>query len=273
MKSTNDLIIKLLTKHIQSIPKLSKSFDFSHKQQKYNLSEYLIDILYVLKTGIAWRDLRSHINWNSVYKTYVKLNSFKIFKISYVSLLNKYFKKSFNNKLRYVSTDTSFIPNKKGKDLTGYNKFYNRKRGTKISLITDSKGIPFNLQCFKGNMYDSKILLLHLKHPDLIELKDIMPKKRCFLADPGYDSKQIRSELNNMNYEPLIVQNKRNIKDPAKLNILSNKEKKIYKKRLVIERTFNRMKMDRKLCLRYESKIENFEGFIYLSLIKRLCQV
>ena len=53
MKSTNNLIIKLLTKHIQSIPKLSKSFDFSHKQQKYKLSEYLIDILYVLKTGIA----------------------------------------------------------------------------------------------------------------------------------------------------------------------------------------------------------------------------
>jgi hypothetical protein len=46
----------------------------------YNLSEYLIDILYVLKTDIAWCDLRSHIDWNSVYKTYVKLNSFNIFK-------------------------------------------------------------------------------------------------------------------------------------------------------------------------------------------------
>ena len=72
MKSTNDLIIKLLTKHIFSIPKLSKSFDFSHKQQKYILSEYFTDILYVLKTGIAWRDLRSNINWNSVYKVYIK---------------------------------------------------------------------------------------------------------------------------------------------------------------------------------------------------------
>jgi hypothetical protein len=78
MKPSNNLFLKLLMKHIRSIPKLVYSFNFSHKQQKYNLSEYLIDILYVLKTGIAWRDLRSHINWNSVYKTYVKLNTLDI---------------------------------------------------------------------------------------------------------------------------------------------------------------------------------------------------
>jgi transposase len=98
-----------------------------------------------------------------------------------------------------------------------------------------------------------------------------MPQEKYFLADPGYDSKLIRSELKDFNYKSLIVQNKRNIKNPDKLIRFNNKEKKIYKKRLVIERTFNRLKMDRKLCLRYESKIKNFEGFIYLSLIKRLC--
>jgi hypothetical protein len=102
MKPLNNLILKLSMKHIRSIPKLAKSFDFSYKQQKYNLSEYLIDILYVLKTGIALRDLRSHINWNSVYKTYVKLNSFNIFKLSYIAILKKYFKKTFNNKLKMV---------------------------------------------------------------------------------------------------------------------------------------------------------------------------
>ncbi len=42
-----------------------------------------------------------------------------------------------NKKLRFISTlrvtlptDTSFIPNKKGEDVKGYNKFYNRKNGT-----------------------------------------------------------------------------------------------------------------------------------------------
>jgi len=27
----------------------------------------LVDILYVLKTGIPWRSARSHIHWNTLY--------------------------------------------------------------------------------------------------------------------------------------------------------------------------------------------------------------
>lgn len=282
MKTKNELVIKLLIKNIKSNCRLYKSFDFSHKQQKFKLSEYLTDILYVLKTGIAWRDLRSRINWNSVYKVYVKLNAFDIFKLSYVSLLNKYFKRSYNNKLRYISTDTSFIPNKKGKDLIGYNKFYaciiiifnydnNRKNGTKISLIADSNGIPFNLKCYRGNINDSKILLNHLKNGNIVCINHLVPYNNYFLADPGYDTKLIKKQLKERNYNPLIAQNKRNIKDPAKIIKFNNNEKRIYNKRLTIERTFNRMKMNRKICLRYESKITNFIGFIYLSLIKMLC--
>jgi transposase len=74
-----------------------------------------------------------------------------------------------------------------------------------------------------------------------------------------------------MKYRPLIVQNKRNIKDRKKLKTLTNYEKKIYKKRLVIEKTFNNIKMNKRLCMRYDSKIESFIGFIYLSFIKMLC--
>lgn len=271
MKSINELVIKLLVKHIKEEAKLYKSFDFSHKQQKYKLSDYLSVILYVLKTGISWRDIKSHINWNSVYKTYVKLNSYNIFKLSYISLLNKYYKKSYNNKLKYISSDTTFIPNKKGKDLIGYNKYYNKKNGTKISLITDSNGIPFNVKCYKGNINDSKILMDQLETDNLVNITNLRPNNTYFLADPAYDVKVIRDKLKDMNYNPLIAQNKRNIKDKSKIITLDKNDKNVYNKRLVIERTFNRMKNDRKLCLRYESKITNFMGFIYLSLIKMLC--
>ena len=133
----NSFIVGILIKHIKSFKNLYKSFNFSHSQQKYDLSDYLIEILFVLKTGIAWRDIRSKINWNSIYKIYIKLNNHHIFETKYVDLLNKYIKKGSNNKLKYVSTlrakaDTTFIPNKKGKDCIGYNKFYvYRKNGTR----------------------------------------------------------------------------------------------------------------------------------------------
>ena len=106
---------------------------------------------------------------------------------------------------------------------------------------------------------------------NLINLDDKHPKNRYFMADAGYDSKKIRHTILDMNYKPLIVQNKRNIKDPDKIIKFNKREEIIYKKRLVIERIINRMKMNRKICLRYESKIENFMGFVYLSLIKMLC--
>jgi transposase len=271
MNTKNDIIVKLLMKHIKTNDKLYKSFNFSHKRQKYKLSEYLIDILYVLKTGIGWRDIRSHIGWNSIYKVYVKLNTNNIFKLSYIELLNKYIKKGVNGKLKYIMTDTSFIPNKKGKNIIGYNKYYNKKNGTKISLITDTKGIPINIECYKGNENDGIILMKQLDKPNLIEIDQQRQETKYFMADKGYDSKIIREKLRIMKYNPLIAQNKRNIKDPQKLITLKKREKEVYKKRLIIENTFNKIKMNKRICTRYDSDIENYVGFIYLSFIKMIC--
>lgn len=226
--------------------------------------------MYVLKTGIAWRDIKSKIHWNSIYKVFIKLNNYKTFESAYNVLLNKYLKKTYNNKLKYISTDTTFVPNKNGKDLIGYNKYYNRKNGTKISVITDSKGIPLDVKCYKGNMYDSKILLKHLSNYDLDTLKDKSPKKKYFLADPGYDTHNIRKTLIDKGYVPIIQQNIRNTKDPKKIIKFNKQEKKLYNKRLTIERTFSKIKSLRKIQLRYESYISTFIGFIYLSFISIL---
>lgn len=274
MNSKNDIIIKLLVKHINTDHKLFKSFNFSNVHQKYSINEYLRIILFVQKTGIAWRDtslLKTEIKWNSVYKVYQKLNKFGIFKIAYIDLLKKYLKKCPGKKLKFILTDTSFVPNKKGKDTIGYSKYYNKKKGTKISLITDSNGIPLNMKCYKGNKYDSRILLDHLTNRDIVCTNHIDKYKQYFLADPGYDSKEIRNRLTELGYKPLIVQNRRNIKDMTKLIVLTEREKRIYKNRLKVENTFNKMKIDRRLCLRWDSKIESFIGFIYLSFIKMLC--
>ena len=271
MSKKYNMTIRVLVRHIESIPKLYKSFDFSNKHQKYKLDEYLTDILFVLKTGIAWRDLRSHINWNSVYKIYIKLNTFNIFSISYTSLLHKYIQRSPNKKLRYILTDTSFIPNKHGHNVVGYNKFYNRKKGTKISLITDSNGIALDVKCYSGNRYDSTILLDQFRNCNLVQYNHNANQNYYFIADAGYDCHAIREKVIDMNYVPLIRQNKRRIKDKNKIIILSKSKKEILKKRIKVENTFNKLKVNRRLLNRYDSKIETFKGFIYLALIKIIC--
>ena len=268
----HDKLIKLIAIKVAEHPKLSKSFNFSNVHQKYFLTDYLIDILYVLKTGIAWRDLRSHINWISVYKTYCKLVSFKIIEACYQDLLDKYLSKSLPSKMGHILTDTSFVPNKHGHDVIGFNHFYNRKRGTKISLITDSDGIPLDVKCYAGNRYDSKLLDRHLN-----EIKDNNPIKsyhsdkrhnRYFLADAGYDSKENHEKLKLLGYVPKIAKNKRNSK--KKQEKLTAKDKQIYKKRLNVEIMFKRIKDSRRITNRYDCKIGNFKTFIYLALVKIL---
>ena len=90
----NSLTLKILIRYIKSHKSLYKGFNFHYTTQKYTLTEILTEILYVLKTGISWRMLRSHINWNTIYKAYVKLNKFKIFKTCYKDLLKKIYKTS-----------------------------------------------------------------------------------------------------------------------------------------------------------------------------------
>lgn len=262
------VILKLLIRYIKSNKQIYKSFDFSHKQQKYTLREILVDILYVLKTGISWRDLRSHIGWNTVYKRYIMLNNFGVFEICYTDLLKKYLKKGTNKKLKYILTDTSFVQNKKGQDMIGYNKFYKKKKGTKISLITDSNGIPISVKCYKGNKHDCKILDDQLNDKYITNIKYV--KDRYFLADLGYDSTFLRNKLKSMDYKSLILQ-KKTVKNPLIKISFTDEEKKIYNKRMAIERMFNLIKMNRRLSLRYDVKIQNFMGFIYLALIKILC--
>lgn len=114
-----------------------------------------------------------------------------VFEICYIDLLKKYLKKGTN---------------KKGHDIIGYNKFYNRKQGTKVSIITDSYGTPISIGCYRGNMNDCRILCDQMKNKYLTPIKHI--EKRYFLADLGYDSTFIRNELKTNNYIPLILQKK-----------------------------------------------------------------
>ena len=57
--------------HINSHKTLYKSFNFSYKSQKYKLDDILSEIIYVSRTGISWRMIKSDIHWNTIYKIFV----------------------------------------------------------------------------------------------------------------------------------------------------------------------------------------------------------
>ena len=74
----------------------------------------------------------------TIYNFHNKLKKYKIIYTTYNNLVNKYINKHKTNKF---ITDTTFINNKMGIDYINYNQQIHKV--SKISLITDFKGIPF----------------------------------------------------------------------------------------------------------------------------------
>ena len=92
-------------------------------------------------------------------------------------------------------------------------------------------------------------------------------KSNLFIGDAAYDSNNIREKLNEYNLGNLLaVKNKRNCKNKNLLNSykLGLKQKKILKKRFIIEHTNNNLKQFKRLNIRYDKYSNHFLNFIYL---------
>jgi len=106
------------------------------------------------------------------------------------------------------------------------------KNCNKVSIITDKKFIPIDMQIFKGNVNDSKILQQQMNI--IVENKDNI---NYLFADKGYCSRITRDILNKNNIYPIIDYNNRNTKDKTKKKYLTKKELKLYTKKNIY-RTF-----------------------------------
>lgn len=249
--------------------KYNKYFNFTYHTQKYKLINILPFIFLILEKNIDWRSLKifTSIHWNTIYKTFIKLSSFNIIKNTYIDLLHKYIKRSPSKKLYVQLTDTSSIINRYGINDVSYNKYKSRKKISKISFISDVNGIPLSVSINNGRN-DANILMDHINNM-LID-KQINDKyKKYFLADSIYDVKKVKNQLQQLKYEPIIPQNKKNIRNPKLIIKIDDTYKKIYKKRITIEYMFGRIKKSYKMLLmRYDKISNNYLNFLYLALIE-----
>lgn len=242
-----------------------------HFNRKFTEYQYIENIINVLRSATYWRRYYGPINGrvlNNKHNFYVKSGLYNAF---YKFILEKYYTKNKNSKWKYLSIDSTFIQNKFGVNKIGRNKFYKNKRGIKISSIVDSKGIPLSTFIDKGSINDAKLFqptfMNILIKTNASKYINSNKHKQYFLADKGYDSKQIRTILKTNSYEPIIAQNRRNIKDPNKIKKFSLLKKKIYKKRIIVENYFAWITANPKLMRMYEKTIESYYGLVELANI------
>ena len=246
--------------------------------RKYDIDLLLDSIIYILKNGISYRafiNMISIINntnndikfpyYTTIYKFYNKLIKYNIINITYTKLVNKYINK---NKCNKFIMDSTFITNKLGIDYIGFNKLIPKHKTSKISLITDIKGIPININLSKGNINDAKIILHQLDN--LQNNVNIKNNNNIFIGDAAYDSNNIRNKLNELKLGYLIAdKNKRNTKNKDLIDSykLNDQHRELLKKRYKIEITNNKLKQYKRINVRYDKLGIYFINFIYLAAI------
>lgn len=122
MERINLSIKNELSKTILNDPNIGKFYRFKHWNTKYSLEQIIDDILYVLKTGISWRDIRSSINWSTIFFHHSRFCKFNIYRNTYRNILNFYFDKI--KTINGIIIDSSFFQNKFGKNNIARNKFF-----------------------------------------------------------------------------------------------------------------------------------------------------
>jgi transposase len=131
-----------------------------------------------------------------------------------------------------------------------YDRSVGRSRGgltTKIHAVVDANGNPFTLKLTEGQAHDG------CSAQDML---DSVGPGQILLADRAYDSDALRDAL-------AIRRAKANIKPmPNRVNI-PKFNKKLYRKRNLVERFFNKLKHFRAIATRFEKHDAN-----YLALVK-----
>ncbi len=229
---------------------LSNTYNTKHLNSKYSLEEILKEIFYVLRTGVPWRLLRSPINWKTIYWHFSRFKKHQIFQKTF----NKLIKNNYTMNNNIIITDTTFIYNKFGKNKISRNKYFKNKKCNKLSIITDDIGVPLSVYINKGSIHDLHYLTKHTN--DIITITK--NKKTLLLADKCYESIKMRNALDKLNITLMIQKKKR-----AKANYYYDKY--IYKKRIIVENTFQKLKNFRRVMIRYDKLFSTYKEFCFIA--------
>lgn len=272
LKPVNILIDEI----IKSVTILSPIKDNSYRRHvKYTLKDYVIGIIDVLRSSISWNNYSGHMNGNTLRKKHSEWCKLGIYELAYKNSFKKYMKTTRKTEeLKYQSIDSTFVEDINGSTDAMYNAIYRRRKnescpGIKITSITTSSGIPLNINLDSGNKYDSTLL------PEAVnnliincntkKYQNHNRYKQYMLADSGYDSNINNNLLVKKGYTT-IIQNRRNIKNKHKLRYLSKKQKKIYKKRTIIENYHSWIKKFPKIKSLHERNINYFKGLLLIAI-------
>ncbi len=207
-------------------------------------------ILFVLRTGLPWRDLPERYGpWSSVYARHRRWCASGLFARMLAVLA-----KDAEGELRHL--DCSHIKlHQHGANPQGGQtaQAMGRTKGglnTKLSAVVDTRGRAVALSLAPGPQHDQHAVL------------PVLPSARgCrIVADKGFDADVFRTRLRTQRTRCCIPP-KRGRRQPARFH------RGYYRCRHQIENFFGRIKIHRRISTRYDKLAETFLGFVHLAAI------
>lgn len=232
------------------------------RQLQHKLDDIIEGILFICKTGIQikFTDYKG-IPGSALMYHYYKWVTDNIFYKCWIKVYNMYQKKwKYNKNLNYLSVDCSYIKSINGNDCVGRNPTDRGRNGNKLSVIVDLIGVPVGYYLETANKADSKLFEKTLKNK--------IYKRKCksnIYADKGYSSRPCIKIASNNNCK-LFAPNKKNFKKSLFPNT-----RKLAKIRYVVEAQFSWLKSYKRIVLRYDKLIKNYENFIILAFSMITC--
>lgn len=209
-------------------------------------------ILQVLKLGIPWSAINDcDCSYVSCYRYFRELQRRGKLQLVYETLVQE--KTDITEAASDTTTSTSF----RFRSLTGWDGKH-KKIGTKISLLTDIKGLPADVSFGKGSKHDLHFIPVHQENTQGTRIKTLN-------LDKGYTSVDLRR--NSRNSGTSINMEMRRGDYIAKRGPKFSFDKEKYKVRFLVERTNAWLKSFWRVRIRRDYKVSMFKAFVYLALI------
>lgn len=136
--------------------------------------------------------------------------------------------------------------------------------GSKLHLVVDSRGIPLAAVISAGEKHESKFVEPALCAVRLVRQgsQRARVKPRRLAGDKGYSFTTVRSYLRRRRIQAVIPTRKDQRSNPRF-------DRRMYRRRNIIERLVGWLKENRRLATRFEKLAVNFLAMVKLAMIQR----
>jgi len=212
----------------------------------------LTGILQVLILGIPWNKIFDcGCSPSSCYRYFKELQRRGIFKERFTFLAE------VKTDIAECAIDTDSTTSFRFQYGSGWDGRH-KKMATKISLLSDKKGLPVDVLFGSGKRHDNTFVYQHLENT-------AGRRKKTLNLDKIYVSLEMRRDLRQKGIRVNMKTRQGDYIHKKGPRFKLNEEK--YKVRFLIEKLFAWMENFRRCKYRVDYKLSSFKGFVYLALL------